>query len=230
MYSANKRQRKFKVFFSFLLVAIPFLFALAILIWFVFLRPSETSASFTKNGQQIAQVQEARQEFSNELFKISLPVGWVDKGKQNPTADKVFYEYDSGVKNNDNRWLHVYVDVFPRNFPINKLLPIDVSSDGKINPGIISDDCTTFTGSPANGSSTPAASDVWSAKWQGVAFTCAMKKADNYVGTASEQEGYAVTIPSSNGKKHSYFFVYIDHNVRPNYTLFIDALKSFQTL
>jgi hypothetical protein len=102
--------------------------------------------------------------------------------------------------------------------------------DGKIIPGVISDDCTTFTGAPSPGSGGRSSNQIWSAKWQGVKFACSMSKPDNYVGTASVEEGYGITLLSQKGVKHKYFFVYIDHNVRPEYQILTDALKSFETL
>jgi hypothetical protein len=228
MYTANKRQRKYKIFFKFMLFVLPFIFAIGFLVWFIFMRPSESSANFAKAGTDIAQVQAAKKDFTNDYFKISLPVGWADHGKQNPLANQVFYEYQSAIKNYDNRWLHVYVDVFPADFAINKLLPVEVVNN-RINPGDISDDCTTFTGSPSPGSGGRALNQTWSAKWQGVKFICSMTQPDNYVGTASVEEGYGITLLSKQGVKHKYFFVYIDHNVRPDYQIFMEALKSFET-
>ena len=56
-----------------------------------------------------------------------------------------------------------------------------------------------------------------------------MAKPQNLTGTASEDEGIGNTIVSSDGTKHKYFFVYIDHNVAPDNKIFTEALKSFET-
>lgn len=103
--------------------------------------------------------------------------------------------------------------------------------ENKIVPGILSDDCKTFTGAPLDKSvANSASASTWTAKWQGINFVCDMARPQNLIGTASEEEGIGNTITGSDGKKHRYFFVYIDHNVNPDYGIFTNALKSFQTL
>jgi len=231
MYTANKRQRKYRTFLKFTLFISPFILAIIGVIWFVFLRNNDSvSSNFNKEGAQVAVVKPATKDFSNEMFKIVLRSSWQAHGKQNPFSNQVYYEFQDAAKDNNNRWLRVYVDTFPKDFALNRLLPVSII-DNRIIPGIISDDCTTFTGSPltvVGGSKTTA--DTWSAKWQGVDFVCSMTNPQNYTGTASVEEGISTTFVNSDNTKHKYFFVYIDHNVRPDYSIFTDALKSFQTL
>lgn len=229
MYTVDKRQNKYKLILKFLLVLIPVIVITVIVIWLLFFRESvNSSASFTKDGAEIAVVKPATKDLTNEMFKISLPTTWEPNGKKNPYSNQVYYEFQNKLKDYDNRWLRVYVDIFPADFAINKLLPISVN-ENRITPGVLSDDCSTFTGAPLPGSGKPAAS-TWSAKWQGVAFTCDMAVNQNYSGTASAEEGYGVTISGAKSGKHKYFFVYIDHNVRPDYNIFSDAVKSFQAI
>ena len=228
MYTAYKRQRKYKVFLRFLLFLIPVILSIFAFAWFILLRNSDVvTSSFNKEGAQVAVVKPTMKDYSNEYFKITLPATWNALGKQNPYSNQVYYEFQDSVKETSNRWVRVYVDVIPKDFALNRVLPITVV-ENKIVPGVISDDCTTFTGSPQAVTGKPVA-ETWTAKWQDVNFVCAMKAKLNYVGTASAEEGIITTFTSSNNTKHKYFFLYIDHNVRPDYSIFTDALKSFET-
>lgn len=232
MYTANKRQHRYRTFLKFTLFISPFLLAIVAFVWFVFLRNTTTiTSNFYKEGAQVAVVKPATKDFSNEFFKITLYSSWESLGKTSPFANQVYYEFQDKAKDSTNRWLRVYVDVFPKDFPLNRLLPISVV-DNSIVPGIVSDDCTTFTGAPlsAGSGTTKTVADTWTARWQGVDFICSMTNPQNYTGTASAEEGLGTTFINTNNTKHKYFFVYIDHNVRPDYSIFVDALKSFQPL
>ena len=229
MYTANKKQRKYRLIWRFSLFVLVVLGVGGAIVWFVFFRNSDNqSTNFARAGSEVASVQASEQEFKNELFKFNLPAGWEAQGMKNPVSDEKYYSFQNMVKGYDNRWLRVYVDVFPANFPINKLMPVSVV-DNRVVPGILSDDCTSFTGAPLDKNAKQTAAQ-WTAKWQGIAFTCDMAKPQNLVGTANADEGMGTTLASLNGTKHKYLFVYIDHNVAPDYKIFTDALKSFQTL
>lgn len=225
MYTANKRQRRQIIFFRFVLYTVPFIVALAVLGWLVFLRGGGSSASFLKSGSEVATVKPQTIDFSNEFFKITLPSTWVFLGRQNPFSNQVYYEYANTQKNYDNRWLRVYVDVFPSDYAVTRLLPLTVSNNHLI-PGDLSDDCNTFTGAPSANSS-QSVSVNWAAKWQNINFTCDMSNQQT-VGTASLDEGYGVTVVGKKGTAHKYFFVYIDHNIHPDYSLISDTVKSFE--
>jgi hypothetical protein len=230
MYTAYKRQTKRRVFFRFVVVVIPLLLIMISVIWFLFFRDqSSESTNFSKVGAEIAVVKPETKDFTNEYFKITLPASWESLGKKNPFIDQVYYEYQSKLKNYDNRWLRVYVDVYPPHFAINRVLPVSVK-DNRVavdsNDGV-SDECWTFTGAPL-GSNDSAAGQTWSAKWKSISFTCDMNKNRNYTGAASEIEGYGLALVNKDGQKHKYFFVYIDSNVRPDYGIFEDSLRTFE--
>lgn len=229
MYTANKKRRNYKLFWKFTLFVLVILALVTGIVWFTFFRNSdEQSTNFAKAGSEIASVQVSTKEFTNELFKLKLPNGWEAQGLKNPVSDEKYYSFQNMVKGYDNRWLRVYVDVIPANYPINKLMPISIVNN-RVVPGILSDDCKTFTGAPLD-KTVLQTTAVWTAKWQGISFVCDMTKPQNLIGTASAEEGAANTILSSDGtSKHKYFFVYIDHNVAPDYKIFTEALKSFET-
>lgn len=230
MYTANKRQRSYKAFLRFTIFVLPLIAGLMLLSWYVFIRDNQTvSSNFSKEGAQVVVAKPAVKEFRNKYFKISLRTTWESNGRLNPFSDQVYYEFQDKAKDSTNRWLRVYVDTFPRDFPLNRLMPITVI-DNQIVPGVASEDCTSFTGAPQSNTETKTIADTWMAKWQGITFVCAMTKPLNYLGTASVEEGLASTFINIDNSKHKYFFLYIDHNVRPDDTNLVDALKSFEPL
>lgn len=229
MYTVNKTRSRKKLFFEFAL-ALAILFSIvAVALWFfIFRNNSESSASFSRVGGTVAVVEAATKEFTVDEFTIELPEGWELLGKQNPFYDQVYYEFQSKIKDYENRWLRVYVDVIPDDYIINKLLPIVVQGN-KVDPGTISGDCKTFKGAPKPGSG-QTTYQTWKATWEDITFICDMVSAQNKIGTATAVDGYAVPINGPTKGLHKYFFVYIDHNIRPDTSIMVNALESFEAL
>lgn len=228
MYTVNQRQHRHKIILRFFLFVFPFLIALGALVWFFIFRNSGDSASFTQPGTKVAAVEVETKVFSNDLFKITLPSTWIELGRKNPTVYEVYYEFQNGQKDYDNRWVKVYVDVFPESQAINRLLPVSVVNNRLLPGSTVSENCRTFTGAPT--SNGQADSQTWKAKWMNIEFVCDVQTPRNYVGTASANEGYGTTLVSTTGRAHKYFLLYIDHNINPEYQAFINAVKSFEVL
>lgn len=229
MYSVNKRQKQQLIFFKFLLFVIPCLMILGLIIWLVFFKETYNSANFQQTGVKVAGIKPKTKDFVNELYKISLPTSWTYNGLKNPFSDQLYDEYQNMAKDYENRWIRIYIDVFPADFAIDRLLPVSVS-DNAIIPGSVSNDCKTFEGAPFSPRGSNIGADTWEANWQNVSFICNIATSLNYIGATSKEEGYGITLLSQNGQSHEYFFLYIDHNAHPEYTTFTDALKSFETL
>lgn len=231
MYTANRRQKKYKIFLKFMLFLVPLMLIVAGVIWFIFIRNNnDIASSFSKENGQVYIAKPSTKIFSNEMFKITLLSTWEANGKKNPYSDQVYYEFQSKEKGNDNRWIRIYVDIYPKSLALNRLQPVTVVDNKFVITGNISDECSTFTGAPGSTASNAIKSDTWMAKWNGIDFVCDMTNPQNVAGTASVEEGLGTTFINSNNIKHKYFFMYIDHNVRPDYQLFVDALKSFETI
>lgn len=227
MYRSNQRYHKHKTLLRFAVAVSVVLLIIALLVWWLVVRGTRsTSANFDKVGTISIEKPDTK-EFTTPYFKISLPRTWEEKGRQNPYSYEVYYLYQNTEKNYDNRWLRVYVDVFPPDMPLNRLLPIALINN-KIAPGVLSDDCTVFTGAPTATSGQKAATAT--AKWQGVSFVCNFAAAQNVTGTGTTDQGYGITMTGPLSGAHKYFFTYTDFNVRPDVQLLSDALKNFQPL
>ena len=228
MYRSNQRYHKHRILLRFSLVSFAVLLIIVVTIWWFFLRGNDsTSANFEKVGN-ITISRPDTKEFTTPFFKISLPNSWTEKGKQNPVSYEEYYLYQNGTKDYENRWFRVYVDVFPRDMPLNRLMPLTLLN-GKLSPGVLSDDCTAFTDAPVAGANGQKPNAV-AAKWQGVNFMCNFAVSQNITGTASAEEGYGVTMSGPKSGTHKYFFTYTDFNVRPDLQFLSEAIKSFQPI
>lgn len=227
MYTATKRHKKRRGIAGFFLIVLVVLVCLSGIVWWFFVRStgSQTTSINSTLTQNIA-VEAEKKKHSTEFYSLELPMTWEAKGKHRPTSDSVYFEYQNTEKNFDNRGLRVYVDVFPADLPINHLLPITVVGSMLI-PAVVSDDCADFS-SPPSSKANAQKQDFIQAKWQGVTFTCDLKKLDRKTATASAEEGYGVSVANSKGVVHKFFFVFIDRNVQPDHQFLAEVIKSFK--
>jgi hypothetical protein len=229
MYTVNKTRSRKKLLLEFLIALLVLFGLLAFALWFfIFRTTDESSANFSRAGGTVAIVEAATKEFTVDEFTLDLPAGWELLGKKNPFSNQVYYEFQSKVQDYENRWLRVYVDVIPEDYTLNKLLPITVI-ENKLEAGTVSEDCKTFNGAPKI-SSGQTSSQTWKATWEDITFICNMVGQQNHIGTANAKDGYAVPVTGPTKGTHKYFFVYIDHNVRPDTSILIDAVDSFEAL
>jgi hypothetical protein len=165
------------------------------------------------------------QTFSETDFTIQLPTDWKFIGQT--TGPYNFYTWQDTTKYEDNRILDLYVDTIPGT-AVSRLQP--VSADGnRLQIGTMSDVCLTFTGAPASSAQTAQSLPNQLAKWQGINFMCDLSNYNNNsVGTSSLQGINTVTLTGSTTGRHSFFFLYVDHNIQPDYSIFTNALKSFR--
>ena len=229
MYTVNKTRSRKKLLTKVILGLFVFFAIIIAIFWLFVLRDDGfESSNFIRTGGTVAVVAPATKDFSTNEFNITLPDGWELLGKTRPYSNQEYYEFQSKVKDYENRWLRVYLDVFPPDYPLNRILPITVEGN-KLIPGQMSADCKTFEGSPGRGTG-QASSQTWIATWEDVTFTCNMASPINHTGTGSAEEGIGVSVTGPQMGTHKYFFVYIDHNVRPELSILTDAVKSFEAL
>ena len=107
-------------------------------------------------------------------------------------------------------------------------MPVEAVGSG-LRHGSVSDNCAAYTeGGSFQANDALKAKDT-PAKWEEVTFLCDLPKVfDNVIGTSSKEGINIVTVVGPKAGKHSYFFVYTDHNAHPNYEIFIDVIKSFK--
>jgi hypothetical protein len=155
-------------------------------------------------------------------YSFELPTDWRQiQSVSNSAQNSITWE--SFEKDATNRYFTIYTDPIPSTYAVNLELPLEAHG-ATISFGSLSGNCANFTNS---GSPTPLVPVL--AKWQNVNFYCNSPNfADNQVGTGSvgSINSVAVTGPVS-GTRH-YFFLYIDRNTNPDYSILYAMLDSFQ--
>lgn len=152
-------------------------------------------------------------------FFFELPGDWKKTGEIT-TGPHHKFSYQATLKNASNRYLDIYMDSLPTTMAVNKAVAVRSEGD-HLSHGVVSDNCTTFTSQTLSALAVPA-------KWDGVDFLCDMDvKTRNVIGTSSIGNVNKVELTNVGFTKHSFFFVYTDHNYNPEYSIFYDVLDSF---
>jgi hypothetical protein len=168
-----------------------------------------------------------RKVFDQTEFVVKLPNDWALK--DHVTEPYNLYSWQATKKNADNRWLEIYVDRYPKDKAFNRLLPVSIDNNKIIVTGSVSENCTAFTG-PQGANQAPASGvETLPAKWQGVDFLCDMANyTRNSVGVGTTGSQTAIKLSGAKTGMHTFFFVYIDHNINPDYQLLENTLASLE--
>ncbi len=160
-------------------------------------------------------------------FTMELPSDW-KKIEQRNDRNEHSFTWQATKKGEDNRILKLYIDTIPATMPLNRLLPVTVMGNA-LSVGDVSQNCATFTqGATLNAQDAEKLTDK-PAKWQQVDFICNVSRVvENQIGTGSTEGNNAVTIKGEQKGAHKYFFLFTDHNIQPNESIFVSAVKSFK--
>jgi hypothetical protein len=155
-------------------------------------------------------------------FSFQMSPGWslVPNSSNNLYT---IYEWQTGQGENYET-VQVFEDTIPSNFAVNHAIVVSASGNKLSVLGAPSDNCDTFT----NGHTTNTQVG-YPAKWQGAAFNCDLDNTErDTVGTTSTTTVNSVSLVSPTNAHHSFFFLYTDHALQPNYGDFEQLLNSFQ--
>jgi hypothetical protein len=191
-------------------------------------RNSDSSSS--GNGNTVAQVLNEgikRLTVDESAFSFDLPGDWKEISRKN-TSTEHSITWQATKKNEDNRSLTLYIDTIPTTKAVNRLVPV-MAQNNTLSVGDTSDNCSTFTGGGSLNAQQAVNLKPAPAKWQKVDFICDLPRPiDNEVGTGSTDGINTVKVTGPSKGTHQYFFLFTDHNIQPNYSIFLDALRSFK--
>lgn len=221
MYRLGERPQKRT---NLLLLGLMFLSIIGLLgggVWYL----SRNSSKIQNPGVVVRSVSDTNgpnQAFDESNFTINLPNDWRLEAKS-PTH----YTWRSTKKDQDDRTLNLYFDQIPATLAVTRMVPVRAEGD-HLFASSVSDDCSNFTGIGAGGAQSKGAAAA-PAKWQGIDFVCDLSQPNrNAVGTSSADGVNKVTLSGKTSGHHALFFLYIDQNISPNYTIFYNALSSFR--
>lgn len=189
------------------------------------------SAAVEGSSQVVGQIQgmpENKLVIDEATYSMELPDDWKEFERSDTEALKSV-SWQSTKKNLDARKFTVYVDKIPANKPVNRLLPVTIQGSRFI-VGSISDNCISFTGGGVANTDTSSQLKPALAKWQGVDFICNLPNfVENEIGVGTVGSPVnQVTITGESKGTHTYFFLYTDHTIQPDYTILSNALESFR--
>lgn len=170
----------------------------------------------------------AYQTLNEPTFSIELPADWKETDRFNRTYQAGVTWQSTRDKESD-RWLTVYVDKIPTNYPVNYIVPVEAADGGYLKLGNLSDQCSTFTQGGTVQPRDTLPNEPVLAQWEEVDFLCNLPRPfEHEIGTSSESAINSVAVKGTKQGEHKYFFLYTDHNNSVNNQIFIDALKTFQ--
>jgi len=160
---------------------------------------------------------------SEPLFTLSLPAGW--KVRDNNDIPKPAYSWSGTVKEDATRSISLYLDALPQGLAVNRALPVQPKGDSMTIIGNVSDNCTNFTRPTTD--DTKAGTAI--ARWQGTQFVCDIgNNTRDVVGLSTTDGVNGVTLTGPQAGRHQVYMAYTDNSASPDYTIFVDVLKSFQ--
>lgn len=159
---------------------------------------------------------------SEPTYSFDLPEFWRETGSVTSKVQNSI-TWQSFEKGATNRYLTIYTDPLPTTYPVNLELPLEAHGSS-ISFGSLSGNCADFTNTTGPKSLVPVL-----AKWENVDFYCNVPNhVDNQVGTGTVGAINSVTVDGPLTGPHNFFFLYIDRNNTPDYSIFYSILDSFQ--
>lgn len=222
MYQHGKRTRRTKNPKAALHAAVV-LSAALIVVALILQRDLSTSTDEKTTVPIITEVGEKKQDLikiNEPLFTMELPADWVLK-KRVQESYVNFYEWNATKQGGNDRRLLLHIDIMPSSYKLTRLQPLTVNGNG-FSLGNISGHCIEFAKDASTVQRAQSNAPV-EAKWENVLFLCDPIKANQTVGTGTAEGGIAAKVG-----RHSFFFYYEDHNIRPDDKILQDVLRSFR--
>jgi hypothetical protein len=195
----------------------------------IFVLSTERQRAIVKGGVRYVPQAESTttyQTITEPYYTFRLPSDWKQIGSQD-TADQHSVSWQATLKGADNRLLTIYTDPIPTSYPVNRELPV-TPHGATLTLGQLSNNCESFTiGGTTNVAQAEQLKPAPSV-WQGISFICNLPQfIDNQIGTGSSGSTNSVTLTGPKNGTHNYFFLYIDRNIEPNYTILYGIIQSF---
>lgn len=160
-------------------------------------------------------------KYNEPNFVISLPATW--KQMTLPASSYRMYAWQLLDKGTSQQ-LTIYEDTIPAKLAVNRVLMVEGQNSTVSLLGQASDNCANF----ADGTTGTANGIGVKARWQGIDFWCDRSNIQrDVIGTSSAEGINTVSLTTSLGQAHRYFFTFTNTQLNPDYTVFYNALQSF---
>jgi hypothetical protein len=227
-YRYDHQSHKHKKRHAFIIATISLLVVALLAITILFLINQTTKKIKIVSGQTELVGSIASNPASSEVvvnepnYTFNIPSTWKEiKNVSNDMQNSITWQ--SFEKNATNRYFTVYTDPIPTTYAVNVELPVEAHG-ATLSFGSLSDNCANFTNSGGKKPLVPVL-----AKWQDVNFLCNSPNfVDNQIGTGTVGAINSITLQGPLSGTRHYFFLYIDRNSAPDYSILYSMLNSFQ--
>jgi hypothetical protein len=142
-----------------------------------------------------------------------------------PAGSYKSFTWQTSDSGSDGQQIEIFEDTIPANFAANRALIVHGETDHLTVDAPASDHCENFTRTGTG----DYGQIGFLAKWQGITFLCdANNTQRDIIGTSSSDGVNTVVLQTSAGVSHKFFFTYTDQQLQPDYSVFYNALQSFQ--
>jgi hypothetical protein len=209
------------------------LLAALVLGGYLFVKQASEEGAQIKNGSATVRYVSAgpsqKSHFDEGLFSFDLPPAWKLVDHEVPPASNYnVYTFQGTTATESSRLVSVYVDQIPTDMAVNHELSVQVQGNG-LSHGTVSDNCVNFVSDASRTTPQAVAHEVSSSRWDGVDFLCDLGNYNrNVTGIGAQGAINKVTLAGPKHGAHSYFIVYTDANITPDYTVLYNLLDSFQ--
>lgn len=216
----NQKRNRNLTFYLIIIVA---LLLLIFLVIHFFLLPNtkikHSKTVISKVGSSTASTS-SLQKYSASDFSFSMPPGWKPVTITNSPYHLYEWQYGSGE---NYQTIEIFEDSSVANLAVNKVIIVSANQSQISVLGPPSDNCANFT----NGTKTNTLTG-YPAKWMGVEFNCELNSTStDTVGISSAQQINSVNLVSPTDAHHSFYFIYTDHSLSPDYSDFEQLLSTF---
>ena len=156
-------------------------------------------------------------------FTIELPSEWKKEASQSSSYRMFTWSH---INDKASESITVYQDTIPAKYAPNRIVIVEGSGAQVVVKGQVSDNCAAYTKN--------LATDKYQigvpAKWEGVDFLCDQANQTRDVIGSSSKAGINTVIVTSptTPNKHKFFFSYVNHSLKPDYSVFTDTIGTFR--
>ncbi len=230
MYRLGKRRRRSK---KPLIIGGIAIFGLLVAAGIYLFVSSASKSTKITNGSAVVRYVSAsssqKSHFEEGNFAIDLPPAWKLVSHQVPPASQYnLYTFQGTTAAESSRLITIYQDLIPTDLAVNREVSVQPQGDG-MSHGTVSDNCVNFASDSARNTPQAITQHVAQLRWDGVDFLCDLGNYNrNVTGTSAQGTVNKITLTGTQSGAHSFFIVYTDNNINPDYTVLYNLLDSFK--
>jgi hypothetical protein len=170
-----------------------------------------------------------KKHFDEGIFSVDLPRDWKLVNHDTPPVSAYnIYTFQGTTAAESSRLIAIYQDTLPAAMAVNRVVSVQAQGYG-MSHGTVSDNCVNFTSDAARNTPEAISKQVAASRWDGVDFLCDLANYNrNVTGISAADSINKVTLTGAQSGVHSFFILFTDTNINPDYTVLYNTLDSFK--